>query len=259
MFRVQGSKLKTSTLKPQASSLIMLAALLDILFPPLCHLCRQFIRAAGPVHICADCLSDIIPIDSPLCMVCGIPFLTEGGSDHLCGVCRTAYPPFASARAAFRFDGSVRELIHRFKYNRKVQLRRPLGILTAGSLGAFAAETCADLLVPVPLHVRRLRERGYNQAVLLGEVLAKEWRLPLSRDNLCRIRWTEPQINLPAAERMSNVKGAFAVSRPEKLKGRRVILVDDVMTTGSTVTECAGVLRRAGAEEVFAVTVARAV
>ncbi|HEY5974722.1 MAG TPA: ComF family protein, partial [Geobacteraceae bacterium] len=166
--------------------------------------------------------------------------------------------PFAGARAALVFSGPTVDLIHRLKYSYQVRLRRPLGLLTAELLAPFAADCTADLVVPVPLHVKRLRQRGFNQAILLGELLARHWRLPLVRDNLRRVRWTEPQVGLAAHERAGNVRGAFAVAEPVGVKGKRLILVDDVYTTGSTVRECSRVLRQAGAAEVFVVTVARA-
>ena len=238
---------------------LLLSAFADILFPPLCHTCRAFIPDAGEVHLCKGCLAGSPFIVSPHCTICGLPFLTEGGADHLCSGCIKAPPFFAAARAAVLFDGPVRDLIHRFKYGKKVQHCRPLGQLTARHLGEFAAASSADLLIPVPLHVKRLRQRGFNQAVLLGELMAKEWRLPICRNNLRRTRWTEPQISLSAAERVDNVRGAFAVHDAAGVKNRRIILVDDVYTTGSTVAECAETLRKAGAEAVFVVTAARAV
>ena len=187
-----------------------------------------------------------------------MPFGTIGGSDHLCGACSISSPRFDAARAATRFEGPVREMIHRFKYDRRVQLARPLGLIAAGTLAPWITLTSADLVVPVPLHVRRLRQRGFNQAVLISQVLARQCKLPLDRTSLRRIRWTEPQVNLAAAERALNVRGAFAVRCPSRVKGRRVLLVDDVFTTGSTVAECARELKDAGAIEVMVVTVARA-
>jgi ComF family protein len=125
-------------------------------------------------------------------------------------------------------------------------------------LGPFVEEFSADMIVPVPLHLKRLRQRGFNQAVLLGGILAREWRLPFFRGNLRRIRWTEPQVTLSAAERVANVRGAFSVSDPAILRDKRIILVDDVFTTGSTVAECTGVLLKADAAAVCVVTIARA-
>ena len=167
-------------------------------------------------------------------------------------------PRFTAARAAAVFDGPVRELIHRLKYDGRFQHSRPLALLASQRLAPFVREFPADLLIPVPLHVKRLRQRGFNQAVLLGEHLGREWRLPLCRRNLRRIRWTEPQINLTAAERVSNVRGAFRVADPALVKDRRIILVDDVYTTGSTAAECARVLFKAEAAAVVVVTIARA-
>ncbi len=235
----------------------LFAQLLDLVFPPLCHACKVFMPQAGRIHICEPCLATARPVESPICRICGIPFLTEDGSDHPCGVCLKKPPPFAMARAAALHEGAIRDLIHRLKYDGKVQVRRPLALLVAERLAGFAAHASSDLLLPVPLHVKRIRERGFNQAILLGELLAREWRIPFERSLLRRIRWTEPQVNLAAAERAANVRGAFAVGDPANVKGRRVMLVDDVLTTGSTVSECSRVLRMAGALEVFVVTVAR--
>jgi ComF family protein len=236
---------------------MLLKALLDILFPPLCHGCKAFIPDAGELHLCAGCLADSPVVTSPHCTLCGLPFLTDGGIDHRCGGCIDEPPSFTAARAAVLFEGPVRELIHRFKYGKKVQHSRPLALLAAGELGEFVTASAADLIIPVPLHIKRLRQRGFNQAVLLGEILAKKWRLPLSRNNLRRIRWTEPQINLSASERRHNVRGAFAVRDAAAVRDRRIILVDDVYTTGSTVSECARTLKKGGAAEVFVITVAR--
>lgn len=238
---------------------MFLRALLDTFFPPLCHVCRHFIDGAGEIHLCAGCREKIGAVQSPLCPVCGLPFATGNGIDHPCGHCLAARSAFDAARAATRFDGPVQELIHRFKYGNKVHLSRPLGLLTAEALSGFITAGGADWIVPVPLHRKRLRERGFNQAQLLGRVLAKQWRIPLSVNNLRRIRWTDPQIGLSADDRRRNVRGAFQVADPSQFRERRLVLVDDVYTTGSTAMECARTLKAAGAGEVLVVTVARAV
>jgi ComF family protein len=233
-------------------------ALLDLLFPPLCHICKAFIPEAGDLFICASCLEKITFLVTPLCSVCGTPFGTENGLNHICGAC-LRNPSFPICRSATYFAGPVQELIHRFKYGHRVHLSQPLGLLTARALAPFRAESAPELVVPVPLHRRRLRQRGYNQSQLLAEVLAKQWKLKLEVGNLRRIRWTEPQTSLDATDRRDNVRGAFAVRDPRRLEGRRVLLVDDVFTTGSTIRACAGSLRDAGVAEVFVVTVARSV
>ncbi|WP_041267047.1 ComF family protein [Geotalea daltonii] len=237
---------------------MLFRSLLDIIFPPLCHLCRVYIPNAGDVHLCTSCLEQLHPVASPLCPICGVPFATEDGIDHRCGACSVRRPAYVAARAAFVFDGPIQELIHRFKYAHKTHLSRPLALMTARHLADFAGQTAADIVIPVPLHKKRLRWRSYNQAILLAAVLSKEWRIPLSRNALQRTRWTEPQINLAADERQQNVKGAFAVAEPERVADRRIILIDDVFTTGSTVEECAKTLKKAGAAEIFIITVARA-
>lgn len=235
----------------------MLNAFLDMLFPPLCHVCHSFIPDAGSLHICPSCYDQLKPLEHPLCTTCGIPFYGTG-SDHLCGECIKHPPSFEAARAAVAYAGPVCRLIHAFKYTHKVNLRRPLALLITHHQKDVASQYRSDLIIPVPLHVKRLRDRGFNQAILLGEVLATQWRLPMERRALRRIRWTEPQINLTATERRENVKGAFAVHDPARVAGKRIILLDDVLTTGSTVAECAAVLKKAGAAEVLVVTVARA-
>jgi len=238
---------------------VFLRTLLDTIFPPLCHVCRSFLADPTEIHLCAGCREKIIPLRSPLCPVCGVPFATENGIDHPCGQCLTTIRPYIAARAATHFEGPVQELIHRLKYGKKSHLSRPLGLLTAAALGNFLAEIAADGIVPVPLHRKRLRQRGFNQSQLIGRVLAKKWHIPLMAHNLRRIRWTEPQTGLSAAERETNIRGAFAVEAPDRFKGKRLLLVDDVYTTGSTVAECAKTLCRSGAQGVMVITVARAV
>ena len=234
-----------------------LHAVLDFLFPPLCHICHEFIPSAGLLHICPACTGRLKPIDSPLCVVCGFPFI-GAGDDHVCGDCSTSSHHFDAARAAVVYEGASRDLIHAFKYRNKTHLRRPLALLTIERLSAFVRLRASNLIVPVPLHRKRLRSRGFNQAVLLGELFSRHWKIPLDRHNLRRIRWTEPQVNLSASDRRANVKGAFFIRNPDAIHGRRVLLVDDVLTTGSTVEECAAMLKNAGAVDVTVVTVARA-
>ncbi|RNC71868.1 MAG: ComF family protein [Desulfuromonadales bacterium] len=237
---------------------MILRAFLDILFPPVCHHCKAFIPDGGELHLCAPCLDACDAIVSPLCIVCGAPFGTEGGIDHRCGDCILSPPPFDGARGALLFTGPVQELVHRLKYGRRVHLRRPLALLAQRHLAPFVVAAAPDLIVPVPLHRSRLRQRGFNQAILIGEVLAKRWGVPLLRTAMVRVRPTATQVALSAEERRANVRGAFAVADPALVAGRRILLVDDVFTTGSTAAECARVLKRTGAAAVFVATVARA-
>lgn len=233
--------------------------LLDLLFPPLCHCCRTFIPNPGEVRLCPECLEGAGPINGPICGCCGQPFATAGGMDHLCSNCILSPPQFAAARSALRYEKSTRELIHAFKYGYKVMLRRPISLLAAPQLESFVAGFAPELILPVPLHKRRLRQRGFNQSLLIAELFSGRWNIPLSRNNLRRTRWTEPQVSLSAAERAENVMGAFSLAKPELFAGKRVLLVDDVYTTGSTVKECSRVLQRDGEAVTAVLTVARGV
>lgn len=235
----------------------LLNALLDIFLPPRCHICRVLIPGSGALHICDSCYAGLPIISPPCCSICGIP-LQGAGESHPCGRCITAPPPYLAARAALRHEGACRDLIHAFKYRGKSHLRRPLGLLTAQRLVGFRQAHQPDLLVPVPLHRSRLRSRGFNQAVLLAELLSKQWQIPLQRQLLQRTRATIPQMELTRAERLTNLQGAFKVHDSTLISGRRIMLVDDVFTTGSTLAACATTLLQAGCEQVTAVTVAHA-
>ncbi len=193
---------------------------------------------------------------SPLCTICGIPFCSAGG-DHICGQCQINPPYFELARAHLLYEQSARDLIHQFKYNHKTHLRRPLALLALDGVTDFIANHRPDIIIPVPLHSSRLRSRGFNQAVLLGDIFASRLSLPILVDGLIRIRPTAPQIDLSAEERRNNVKGAFTVKKPDRIMGKRILLLDDVMTTGSTVNECAKVLKKTGAASVIVATIAR--
>lgn len=231
--------------------------LLDLFLPPRCPVCRKTLSDAGSLQICSDCQAALPYLNPPACSVCGIP-LAGAGTDHPCGSCISVPPPYRAARAALRYEGSCRDLIHTFKYLHASHLRRPLGLLLAGSLQPFAEEMRPDLLVPVPLHVSRLRQRGFNQAVLLGEILSRQWQIPLLRQGLQRVRPTIPQMELTRDQRLSNLRNAFQAKETKSVLNRRIMLVDDVFTTGSTLSECSRVLLQAGSLEVTAVTVAHA-
>lgn len=151
------------------------------------------------------------------------------------------------------------EAIHLLKYGKKISMSRPLSGLARETFFRFWDGDNIELLVPVPLHVKRLRERGFNQAHVLIRRWAKQERIPLDGLTLFRSRWTAPQTALSRTERLKNIKGAFSVRHPQRIKGRKIVLVDDVYTTGSTVNECARVLMKAGAEFVDVLTLARAV
>lgn len=231
----------------------MLSSLLDIIFPPVCPLCEDGL-ADG--LLCQNCRAsfDDTRITGPVCKTCGIPF-QGAGEDHLCGECLTGKIPFIEARSIFKYEGAVAEAVQRFKYAGKDILGAPLGkMLAAGSL--FSERI--DIIIPVPLHKRRLRMRGFNQSLLLAKEAGRTLSVKVDYLNLKRIRHTEQQTRLKPEEREKNVSGAFALKDPEKVKAKNILLIDDVYTTGATIRECSKVLKKAGANP-FILTLARAV
>jgi ComF family protein len=155
-----------------------------------------------------------------------------------------------------QFEGPLREAVHQFKYRPCRSLGKPLGDWMVDRVSVLSG---IDAVMPVPLHVKRLRQRGFNQALLLAHRMSERHRVPLSCDNLVRIRPTRPQVELTGDERIKNVKGAFALRQPGEVEDRHVVLIDDVFTTGATMNECAVVLKKAGAARVTAFTLARAI
>lgn len=245
-----------------ASVNILKNAFLDALYPPKCAACGEFIPEAPPSpfpkFLCPDCLMDYAPAVSPLCLKCGMPFVSPEGPDHLCGGCLEKKNRFNMARAAGVYDGPLRTAIHRLKYNQKTALAAPMGGMLEQAYMDHYGPGCADLAVPVPLHKKRLRQRGFNQAL----VLVKHWGRnngqfpPVEARALARVRWTQTQAGLKAKERAKNIRGAFAVVRPDLVRGKNVLLVDDVFTTGATANECAKALLKAGAKKVDVLTLA---
>lgn len=233
----------------------MLKHLLDIFFPPVCLLCE---KELGNGPLCKGCSLRLrgLELASPLCTLCGAPFPGGAGEDHACGKCAKAAPPFLMARSVYAYGASVLDAVHRFKYGGSDALSLPLGRLMSDAVLKFFPEI-PDVIVPVPLHAKRLCERGYNQSLLLAREISRRVGAGLDYTSLKRVRQTRPQIELKSGERETNVRGAFALEAPSALMGRKALLIDDVFTTGSTVTECAKTLKKAGAE-VYVLTLARA-
>jgi ComF family protein len=196
---------------------------------------------------------------SPICSRCGLPFVSREGEDHTCSECLTERKYFRKARAFGIYQGALMEAIHQLKYGGKTSLSKPLSTLAKETFYRFWDASSTDLLLPVPLHIKRLRERGFNQTHLVNKKWARLEGIPFDGLTLSRSRWTEPQTSLARAERRKNVKGAFSLLHPDRVKGVRILLVDDVFTTGATVNECSKVLMKAGAESVDVLTLARAV
>jgi ComF family protein len=240
------------------------AGLFTTLFPSDCRICGTPLINISRLPVCDTCLSAMSPISSGLCGICGerLPGLHTVDSEIRCELCRRAEPPYAKAVAYGSYEGGLRELIHLLKYDQV----RP----AANVLGRMLAEALSELtpvlgektvVVPVPLHFRKMRQRGFNQSELIAraalKVISAGNQFELHSAAMERKRETQSQIGLSRHQRRENMRGAFAVVKAEQVAGCEVLLVDDVLTTGTTASECARVLRRAGASKVFVATVAR--
>jgi ComF family protein len=236
-------------------------ALLDWFYPRHCHHCGESLHEGRAEMLCRDCLADLVAarISAPVCALCGLPLAGRPAPGTLCMRCRAEQRNFDLARALFAYRGPGRSLIHCYKFDGAYFLGPKVlrNLLRRGWLPADVADV--DATLPVPLHPRRRRQRGYDQALLLAGALARELDCRLVRGALARTRYTSQQALLPASRRWDNVRGAFAVRKPEAVRGRCLLLVDDVMTSGTTADECAKVLKKAGACEVRVFTLARTI
>ncbi len=222
-------------------------ALVDLFFPPRCVGCER--RGSW---LCPRCRDALPTIASPRCRICAAPT----GGVTVCSECWRDPPGFDSLVAEFRFDGVIRDAIHQLKYRRARHLARPL---VDAILDVAPAIPPVDLVVPIPLHPARLRSRGFNQSALLALEVARRIDHPMVDELLIRVKETEAQTSLPAVQRWANVRDAFLVIDGASLVGRRVLLVDDVSTTTSTLRAASRVLKLGGVSEVHALVAARAI
>jgi len=224
------------------------------LLPPACPLCGGAFSVPAAHPFCFRCMATVAPLPAAQCSCCALPFqATSAQHSHLCGRCIQDPPAFTATHAAALYEGELRTAIRHFKFHQRPNLDRPLARLLETCL---PASLDVDLLVPVPLHPARLRERTYNQAWLLARELGRQRSLPVSHDVLIKCRGTEPQLTLSARQRRENLRGAFVMNKD--VKGRKILLVDDVMTTGVTLDLCSQVLLAGGAQRVEIGVVARA-
>ena len=200
--------------------------------------------------VCAACAADLPRLQEPGCLRCARPLPGAGG--EICGSCLSEPPHYDRTLAAFRYDFPIDKLVQTFKYGHRLALAAFFG----EQLAALAGRPLADLIVPLPLHPERLRERGFNQALELARPVGAAWQIPIAASNCHRVRNTPAQADLPWRERIKNIRGAFHCS--DDFTGKRIILVDDVMTSGASLAECARTLKLHGAIEVTALVVARA-
>ncbi len=227
----------------------------DAVLPPLCLSCGALV--AEPGALCPTCWEKVGFLAAPLCQSCGHPFEFDAGEGAICGHCLREPPPWRRARAVFRYDDQSKPLILRFKHADRIEGAPALARWMARAGAELLAD--AELVAPVPLHRFRLLARRYNQAALLANALGRAAGINVVPDLLVRTRRTPSQGHMTREERRKNVKGAFAVAKPALAEGKRVLMVDDVLTTGATIGECARVLTAAGAASVDVLTLGRVV
>lgn len=229
------------------------SAAADLLFPSRCHICRAPMKET--VTICGKCLRLLPFISGPVCRCCGMEFTAGEGRDHLCGQCLKQHPSFEKVVAFFHYEDPVKAVLHRLKFS-------------GDTTGLAAVRRCVeesnvtlpegmDLILPVPLHYKRLRMRGFNQSLLLARELFPKYKSIIRSDILQRSENTIPQTSLSREMRRENLASAFSVKNPEDVRGKRICLVDDIYTTGTTVEECSKILIKSGCKSVLVMVVAR--
>ena len=238
-----------------------LHATLDFVFPAECQHCRGFLGDQRIVVFCRTCWNHITPITEPTCPVCGDADLRINSSYHqFCKHCTARAPSMDRTITAVYYDDVARTALHHFKFNHKTALGRPLTQLLLTNLPDDIEFSQYHAVIPVPLHSSRQRQRGYNQSAILARYVAKRVNVPIMSNNLRRIRPTDEQALIAGRDaRRQNVEQAFHITSPASVQGKSVIVIDDIMTTGATVNECARVLKKAGATSVLVLAVARRV
>ncbi len=242
-----------------------LKQLREIIYPPRCVICGDFLwqapfdaeNMAGAV--CGNCTSGFSAIAPPFCTICGIPFGSDTNENHPCEDCLRTRPRYQAASAPYRYEGPLLDAILKLKYGRKTFVADVLGPLLADFTESRFTLKEPFITMPVPLHKKRLRERGFNQSMLLAKQVATHLNGRLDPFALVRVKATIPQTKLSKEARRRNVRKAFDLKHTDRVRGKNILLVDDVSTTGNTLNECAGVLVAGGAKAVFCVTLAKAV
>jgi ComF family protein len=231
--------------------------LFQLVFPDDCRVCGEPLREVSRIPVCSRCLKEPAPfVAEHFCAACRTPFLNRAPLDESgrCAMCRLGLAGYDAVYSYGSYEGALRKLVHLLKYGGVRPLARPLGGYLARVL---PREQRFDLIVPMPLHWRRRWQRGFNQAELLAREIARRWNAPVG-NVVRRVRFTASQAGLTLAQRRLNVRGAFSAKRGVRLDGMRVLLVDDVLTTGASAGACARALKRAGTAHVALLTLARA-
>jgi len=241
----------SSGLKPWVESA------LNFLYPPVCQICGQQRSSAAEGFVCPACRRKVRWVVAPFCNRCGLPYEGEITAAFECANCRDTKFYFRFARSAVLANDLILDIIHRYKYGGGLWFERFLaGLLIQQALPALSQEKW-DLIVPIPLHPVKQREREFNQAEQLARRLGRAAGLPVNVHLVRRVKSTTTQTLLGRRQRADNVAGAFALCARKRLNGEKIVLLDDVLTTGATTSACARVLRKAGAGDICVWTVAR--
>ena len=227
-----------------------------LLFPPVCVYCGAD-HQQSESGVCPECSRNILPVEPPFCQRCGKPVPgIDSGTTNLCGTCLQDTPPFDRARFSVYYSSVVRRGILQFKFQSSLYLGEALLGLLSKTFNNHFLEQNLDAILPVPVHKKRLISRGYNQCAILARKLGARFNVPVPTDVLIKTRNTVPQTRLSRKQRIDNIKGSFAVRKPGQVDGKSLLLVDDVFTTGSTLSEAARTLKRDGASVVQALVLA---
>ena len=237
----------------------LVEAAIGLMYPRNCQLCETVLGEKERGIVCAACLGKVKYIEPPFCQRCALPFDGAVSEPFTCGYCHDLKFHFERAVASCRAEGVVRDCIHRFKYTRQMYFAPHLAEWLVGGARRWIEWGAVDAIVPVPLHPRKRREREFNQADVLAKALSRAVGVPVIAGAVKRVKDTGTQTRLSAEERRANLREAFVARRAGAVGGRRLVLVDDVFTTGATLDSCAKVLRSVGAESVIALAVARGV
>ena len=242
--------------------LVIPSEVLDLIYPRWCKICDIRLSQGSIVCFCKSCWDEIKFINPPYCKKCGIPYpLAQNSDSFVCGNCINNKSYISKIRAIGIYDGVLRKAIHEFKYKGKSKLGFHLANLMIKKIkeNQEIIEFLKDVsfIIPVPLHRSKLKEREYNQSEILANLISKEIDIPVENNIIKRIKVTRPQSELKEEERQKNVKGVFEVKRNEKIEGKILLLIDDIVTTGATVEECAKVLIKSGANEIRVLSLSR--
>lgn len=237
----------------------IVSSLLNPVFPNRCLICRSTIKKDIGDRVCLDCWKKVRFSDGPLCPICGKPFLSGStllkSPDYRCGVCRKSRPHFSRHIYLGPYEGILSDVIRLFKFKKKAALAYPLSYLLCRKIKNIPE---IDIIIPVPLHPRRLRFREFNQSLLLSRLISNHLNRPVLKDVIVKNKDTLPQVRLDGDKRRINMRNVFSITEDYLVNRKRVLLIDDVFTTGSTVNECAKTLKKSGAYSIYVLTLVMA-